>query len=58
VTTADVVIRSTTDAPDQIWNVVYETSAGQKKSEIAVRKDPAAAPGQFQAIAINCTTRT
>ena len=58
VTTADVVIRSTTDAPDQIWNVVYETSAGQKKSEIAVRKDPAAAPGQFQAIAISYTTRT
>jgi hypothetical protein len=58
VTTADVIIRSTTDAPDQIWNVVYETSTGQKKSEIAVRKDPAAAPGQFQAIAINYTTRT
>jgi hypothetical protein len=58
VTTAAVVIRSTVDAPDQVWNVVYENSAGQKKSELAMRKDPAAAPGQFQAIAINYTTRT
>jgi hypothetical protein len=57
VTTADVVIRSTTDAPDQIWNVVYETSAGQKKSEIAMRK-AAGAAGQVQAISINYTTRT
>ncbi len=58
VTTAAVVIRSTVDAPDQVWNVVYENSAGQKKSELAMRKDPAAAPGQFQAIAINYTMRT
>ena len=41
VTTADVVIRSTTDAPDQIWNVVYETSAGQKKNELAMHRIPA-----------------
>jgi hypothetical protein len=58
VTTAAVVIRSTVDAPDQVWNVMYENRAGQKKSEIAVRLDPAAAPGQFEAIAINYTTRT
>jgi hypothetical protein len=32
-------------APDQIWNVIYQTRTGQKNSEIAMRKAAGARTG-------------